>query len=126
MPVTPDQKVRFTEPEEQPFPEVLAKRCGVAPNAALDVTSVAVMLVAATATKTFRNLAPRVINGPCPEDLSCREKRIMILSASLFLVLLREALFLEISITVGSFTRLPLKLFHPTTGLASTPPCSRD
>jgi hypothetical protein len=79
IPVTPDQNVRFTEPDEQPLLEAFATRCGVAaPNAALDVTNVAVMLVAATATSSFRNLTPRVVDGGCPEDLSFRERRIAI------------------------------------------------
>src|ERR1039458_9651119 len=70
MPVTPDQNVRFTDPDEQPSPETFALRKDAAPpNAEVDVTSVAVMLVAATATSTRRSFSPRLADAARPKDL---------------------------------------------------------
>jgi hypothetical protein len=81
MPVTPDQNVRFTDPDEKPSPETFATRCETAaPNAEVDVTSVAVMLVAATATSTRRSFSPRLADAARPKDLSCHERRIVMYS----------------------------------------------
>jgi hypothetical protein len=69
MPVTPDQNVRSTDPEEHPLADTLATRWGVAaPKAEVDVNNVAVMPVAAAATRTRRSFTPRLADAARLED----------------------------------------------------------